>query len=315
MKTRSITFVLLIAAWASSPPWASGVGDPDFGAYWHDGKAELDGYRLTVQRYGRPRPGRGVLIYVTEPFSLSKHVKVNDPSRHPSDTFDALKLNLIRDFQTGVYDYHTIVSLFVRSHDFSPIKAAFSSSEWCGQVYEELHFNGPALSETLSSYFEDESAARSLDVPAGGIAEDDLFILLRDLRGPYLRPGDRRTVPFLPSSFYRRLTHQAITWASATLERLSHAEQVKVPAGTFVSDIYVIHLADGREGRFYVERDYPHRVVRWTWMPRASTGPRGGLEGTDAGELTGSARLEYWKLHDRGDESYLERVGLGPAVK
>ena len=54
----------------------SGVGaaEPSFGSYWHDGKAELDGYRLTVQRYGHVRSGRAVAIYVTEPFSRSKHV-------------------------------------------------------------------------------------------------------------------------------------------------------------------------------------------------------------------------------------------------
>ena len=91
------------------------AADPSFDAYWHDGKAELDGYRLELSRYGAPRPAQAVMIFVTEPFSQSKHVKLDDPSRSPGDAVDVLKLNLVRDFQTGIYDYNTMVSLFVRS--------------------------------------------------------------------------------------------------------------------------------------------------------------------------------------------------------
>src|SRR5436853_3101510 len=98
---------------------APGV-EPAFGAYWHDGKAEIDGYRYSVTRYGQARRGEAVAVYVTEPFSRSKNVKVDDPSRSPGDTFDVLKLNLVRDFQTGIYDYNTMTSLFVRSADLEP---------------------------------------------------------------------------------------------------------------------------------------------------------------------------------------------------
>lgn len=286
--------------------------DPDFGAYWHDGKAELDGYRLIVQRYGHPRRARGVMIYVTEPFSRSKHVKLDDPSTAPGDALDVLKLNLVRDFQTGIYDYHTVVSLFVSSDDFSPVKVAFSNSEWCGQVYEELNFTGSTVSQKLSSYFEGESTTSRLGVPPGGVQEDNLFILLRGLRGTYLKPGERRTVPFLASPFYRRLAHRPMDWTTATIERIPRPATVTVPAGSFATDVYRVRPADRREGHFYVERSYPHRMVRWVWKPAAA----GNLLGaTDSGELTGSTRLEYWKTHDPGDESYLKRLGLEPAVK
>ncbi len=143
----------------AAPPMAEPGGDPDFGSYWHDGKAELDGYRLRVLRYGHPRRGRAVLVYVTEPFSASKHVKVDDASKNPADTFDALKLNFVRRFQTGIYDYHTMVSLFTRSSDFSPVKITFTSAEWCGQVYEQLEFVGTRVPERFDSYFENESAS------------------------------------------------------------------------------------------------------------------------------------------------------------
>lgn len=315
MRVSLIVTGLLVIACIAAAQTAAPANDPDFGSYWHDGKAELDGYRLSVLRYGQPRTAQAVLIYVTEPFSTSKHVKVDDPSKNSADTFDALKLNFVRSFQTGIYDYHTMVSLFTRSRDFSPVKITFTSAEWCGQVYEHLDFVGPRVSERFDSYFENESATRSLEVPRDGIAEDNLFILLRGLRGAYLDAGAKRSVHILASPFYGRLTHQPPAWSAASIERLARPETVRVPAGPFVTDVYVVRIAGQREGRFHIERAYPHRVIRWSWKGEGAGGPVSKLGGTDTGELTGSARLEYWKLHDPGDESYLNQLGLKPTVK
>src|SRR5262249_30086726 len=152
--------------------------DPDFDSYWHDGKAELDGYKFTISRYGQERKGQGVLVYVTEPFSESKRVKVDDPSKNPGDTFDALKLNSVRDFQTGIYDYNTMVSTFVRSKDLTPVKVSFSGAEWCGHVYEELLFDPSKITGQYISYFEGETGPRNLENKMDGVIEDNLLILL-----------------------------------------------------------------------------------------------------------------------------------------
>jgi hypothetical protein len=55
----------------------------DFWAHWGDGKAELNGYRLAQTRYGLPRTGSAVLIFVTEEFSDALRVKA-EPGRHPA---------------------------------------------------------------------------------------------------------------------------------------------------------------------------------------------------------------------------------------
>lgn len=309
MRAVQVGWGLVLGAAMAVVPVEGDASPPEFGSHWHDGKAELDGYRLTVQRYGQRRSGRAVMIYVTEPFSESRRVKVEDPSRDPADTFDALKLNLVREFPTGIYDYHTVISLFTRSADFSPVKLAYSSAEWCGQVYEQLDFQRTGITSRLHSYFEGESSTRTLERAPRGVVEDELFILLRGLRGAFLEPGETRTVPFLASPFYRRLTHQPIAWTSATLARSRTTERVRVPAGTFEADVIEVRPADGRVGRFHVEQAYPHRIVKWSWT-RGAAGSRERLEGTDAGELTGTARLEYWRLQGEGDERYLERLGL-----
>src|SRR5438105_143676 len=92
---------LLIALACAQPAYAESAIET-----WSDGRAELDGYRLTQPRYGELRKGTAVLIFVKEDFSETARVKA-DPGRHPpEDVFPVLKLNFVKDFQTGVYDYN-----------------------------------------------------------------------------------------------------------------------------------------------------------------------------------------------------------------
>ncbi len=306
-RSAGLLVIALLGVSASPAP----APDPPFGSYWHDGKAELDGYRYTVTRYGQLRRGQCTAIYVTEPFSRSKRVKVDDAARNPNDTFDVLKLNLVRDFQTGIYDYNTMTSLFVRSDDLEPVKASFASMEWCGNVYEELRVDPGLVSQRLSSYFENESTSQDVRRPKDGLLEEELYTRLRGLYGDYLAPGQAKTVPFLMSAFRRRLTHQPLRWTSARIERAPAPRGVRVPAGGFSTAVYTVKIQDGPEGLFFVDRAYPHRVVRWEWRQVTGRG-RWGADSNDSGELMGSARMSYWKLHGEGDESYLRRLGLRP---
>lgn len=308
----------LAVAWLALPRGGSAsvpVAEPTFESHWQDGKAELDGYRYTVIRYGQERSGQALMIFVTEPMSESRHVKADDPRKNPADTFEALKLNFVRDFQTGIYDYNTMVSVFVRSRNFSPVKLVLSSMEWCGSVYDEVIFEPRRITEALYSYFEGESGTRTLEPKQGGVVEDALLIQLRSLRGgDYLAAGDRRTVPFLASPFYRRLGHRAGGWSTAEIERQARRERTRVPAGSFDCDVYAVRPADGRRGRFWIERAYPHRVIRWSWTPPAKTQGPMGRDGCDSGELAGSERLPYWQLNASGKESYLRDLGLAPGA-
>jgi len=305
MRCALIPLLLLVPA--ACAPVRSAVADPDFGAHWHDGKAEMDGYRLELTRYGESRRGEAVMVFVTEPFSLSQRVKLDDPSRNPSDAVDVLKLNLVRDFQTGIYDYNTMVSVFSRSDDFSPLKVSMSSAEWCGHVYEEQIVRSRAVDVRTLSYFEGESGTGSIPWRDHGVLEDQLYVLLRGLRGPYLSPGGRRDVPMLPGSLVGRLTHRPAAWTTATIERRAATERVDVPAGTFDAMVYTV-TTPSRTGRFDIEEAYPHRILRWSWTSRGSG--RGTSEADERGELTGSARLEYWTRHGEGDERWRRELGL-----
>jgi hypothetical protein len=294
---RAVVIVFFAVLFAAAP-----VQGVDFSGHWHDGKAEMDGYRLKVNRYGEERTGQCVMIYVTEPFSESKRVKADYPDRSPEDSFDALKLNLVRDFQTGIYDYNTMVSVFVRSSDFSPVKLTFTSAEWCGHVYDELLFYPKKITGRFFSYFEGESGETNLKNHDGGLVEDNLFIVLRGLRGHYLEPGASKRVRFLPGVYYGRLAHKPLEWEDAKVSRLEGTKTIDVPAGSFESIVYTIETGGGRTGTFYIESEYPHRIIRWEMLPDIE------------GELTGSKRLAYWKLNKNGDEQQLRDIGLEPPV-
>ena len=167
----------------------------DFWKFWGDGKAELDGYALTEPRYGQAREGTAVAIFVTEDFSDALRVKA-DPGKHDkADVMPVMKINLVRDFQTGIYDYNTMTSTFLRTESaFSLAKTSFSSQEWCGHVYAQWLARGTHLVGTSHSYFDGEAdAAPELELPAGGVVEDALPILVRGLRGDWLAPGATKT--------------------------------------------------------------------------------------------------------------------------
>jgi hypothetical protein len=274
----------------------------DFWAHWGDGKAELDGYRLTEPRYGVKRSGSAVLVFVTEDFSDSLRVKA-DPGKHPaSDVYPVLKLNLVRDFQTGIYNYNAMTSTFARVRAGWPVeKVSFSSQEWCGQVWHQITPRDGKVLGLFHSYFDGEADGKDdLVLPKDGVFEDALAILLRGWNGAYLKAGESRVVPFLPSLFRSRLAHERLAWGKATITRAAAGREVKVPAGAFLAVTWTVAEEGGAKLTYDVEAAPPYRLLRWS---------------SDAGEeavLLGSSRLSYWKLNAPGGEAYLKELGLKP---
>ena len=62
----------LAAVVASTAVATTAGAAPTFESHWQDGKAELDGYRYNVTRYGQPRHGTAVMVFVTEPLLVLK---------------------------------------------------------------------------------------------------------------------------------------------------------------------------------------------------------------------------------------------------
>ncbi|MCS6911766.1 MAG: hypothetical protein RMK29_00780 [Myxococcales bacterium] len=306
MKLPVPACLLGLLSMAVSPACAAAG---DFWSHWGDGRAELAGYRLRQPRYGHLRDGTAVLIFVTEDMSDSLRVKA-DPGRHPpTDVYPVLKLNWTRTFQTGIYPYHVMTSVFSRvdapagARPWPVRKISFSSQEWCGHVYHQLLPRGGKLISQSHSYFDGEAdAEHELPAPPDGVSEDELPILLRSYPGrtDYLSPGRSVTVPFLPALLRVRLSHQPLRWTRATLTRAVVPEEIAVPAGRLPAFRYTISVEGGPSGTLHVEAVAPHRILSWRWSD--------GEEGT----LLGATRLKYWELSGPGQERFLRQLGLHP---
>ena len=277
----------------------AGAGLDLFWRHWSDGKAELNGYELIQPRYGQDRPGRAVLVYVTEPFSRSRKVKVDryDP-QNPDHTM-ALKLNHVRKFQTGVYDYSVMTSVFVEpARDFAPLEITFSMQEWCGHVFEEAHFDG-AATINVNSYFEGESSRTKVETGEDFLAEDALFVTVRGLAAEGLSRRDEE-VAMLPSANLRRLRHKPARLLKSSLTWSKEPSVVEVPAGQFEVHEVSWGRVGGSRCTAQVEVPYPHKIVGW----RCSDG--------EVARLTGTTRLAYWGTSREGDEKLLKEIGLEP---
>jgi hypothetical protein len=298
--------------------WAVGAGrtgggreelpvlkDSRFDSSWHDGKAELAGYELTINRYGQTRKGTAVTIFVTEPFSLSAQVKADDGKHPASDVVNVMKLNLVQDFQTGIYPYHLMTSAFVAiqgAETGKVLKTTFSATEWCGQAWDQRNFRGDEVEHVSHSYFDGEEAKGKLEWKPGGLSEDGLMLWARGFAGPVVAAGETVEAPLLRSSRLVRLRHQPAVWERARLSRSAGTTQVKVPAGTFEVETLTAEVSGDeklkRTWTYSVEKAWPNRLVAWS----CSDGEKG--------EMTGSERLPYWSLHGEGDEGNLGKLGL-----
>jgi hypothetical protein len=291
-----------IAAAAAALLLAAPASADAFWDHWGDGKAEVAAYDLVYPRYGAERKGTAIAIFVTETFAPGPGVKSEDPTRPASETVPVMKLNLVQDFSTGVYDYNLMTSAFVSLDSRRTLKVAFSSQEWCGQVYSQARLDRSSVRLDSHSYFDGEAdATATLPAQPDGLAEDALLVWARGLAAPVLEPGGTAEVPLLRSLELARLAHVPVVWDRATLRRASGPRSATVPAGTFeVEERTVAVQAPKRTWTLLVERAEPHRIVSFA----RDDGIRG--------ELIASKRMVYWKLNGPGLESALGELGLKP---
>lgn len=304
-----LPFLLLAACTAEAPgeappPARPAAEDgpvvtvPDaFGAYWYQGEAELTSYDLQQARYGEIHPGEAVLVFVTEPFSRTRQVKLDRPGSAGADEVTVLKLNATRTFVTGIYPYSMMTSVFTPvGAGPRPLKVTTSSQEWCGHTFTQLNRTAEGWRARLFSYFESEGDQdRALpDV----MPEDGLWTLLR-LDPDALPTGDLR---LLPSGIYQRLSHRALRpyGATATLSA----------PGTDSLRVYTITYPElDRTLRIRFQAAFPYAIEGWEEERPDGFGenpPRLTTRATRRERIM----LDYWAHNRLGDEAYRARLGL-----
>ena len=177
----------------------------EFNDYWYTGKAELNSYELKQARYNEIRDGEVVLIFVTEPFSLSKQVKLDRPDNAGKDKVTVMKLNQVRKFNTGIYDYSIVTSTFTpvdtQNHPLT-LKSTTSIQEWCGQTFTQLNLDHKKYNFQQFTYFESTGdEEKQIDA---ALLEEDLMTRIRINNGQFsVGVPDR-----LPSTVYSRSSHK-----------------------------------------------------------------------------------------------------------
>jgi len=295
MKKVGLLFAVLSAAVVDAET-------PDFYVHWGDGRAEISSYRVIQPRYGELREGYGVLIFVTEDINRSTFIKVESPTPK-EDRIYVLKLNNVLKFTTGIYDYSVMTSVFsavegfAGGEPFELCKITLSSQEWCGHVFDEVQVREGNLKGHLSSYFEREGRhPYGLKVPEDFASEDHLLIRIRELKGRIMATGEEVEVELLPSLWSFRLRHRPHALIEATL-RKGDVETVEVRGKSYEA-VRWSWAWDGFAKTAWVEKGYPHRILRW----EDSTG--------ESGELIATVREPYWQMNRSADEHMRERLGI-----
>jgi len=279
-----------------APPSQAPAG---FWEHWGDGRAEVAGYRLTQPRYGELRQGEAVLVTVTEDFTLASRVKSD--GGHP-DQVPVLKLNHVRDFQTGIYDYNAMTSAFLVLDGSQvlgqPTKLSVSVQEWCGHAYEQLTVTDGWLDWTSHSYFDGEADQDlRVEVPVTGLFADALPLVVRGLAGELQPLGTTRSVPYLPAGLDRRFRHSPFGWQRATVTRAA-GEPVDSVLGRVATEVWTVAEQGGPTTTWTVQGEPPRTLLGWS-----------RTDGEQA-VLTGVVRTAYWQQHREGDEALRRELGL-----
>jgi hypothetical protein len=267
--------------------------------YWYAGTAEITSYHLLQSRYGELHEGSVVNVFVTEDFSRTKQVKLDEPEEAGSDRVKILKLNQAFKFVTGIYPYSMMLSTFspidINRYPHA-IKVTASAQEWCGQGYFQLNNRNNRFVIEQRSYFEKEGDQNLALEEA--ILEDELWNLAR-IDPEKLPTGER---PVLPGALYFRLSHKPI---QADTARLSLTEK----DSSFIYTVSYPRL--NRTLGLTINKSFPYAIESWS-----DTFP-----GTDGKPLTTTATrnrmmlVDYWEKHFNKDRVLREALGLSPGLQ
>ncbi len=217
----------------------------EFKDYWYNGKAELTSYLLLQERYGEIRQGTAVTIFVAEDFLPDAQVKANNSSE---ENISVLKLNQMKNFNTGIYPYSIMSSTFspiaTTGH---PLKVSNSVQEWCGQVYMQLN-NRDNFEIESHSYFEGE-ADQKLSLSKTWL-ENEIWNLIR-INPEELPTGD---VMIIPSFEYLRLRHKEIK---------QHNAFASLKQGDSIT-IYTLNYPNiQRQLMIFFNSAFPYEIEKW----------------------------------------------------
>lgn len=259
----------------------------EFKSYWYQGDAEITSYNLEQARYGEIRNGNAVLVFVTEPFLKTEQVKADQPT---SKNISVLKLNATKNFNTGIYPYSIMQSVFYPvANNQHALKISCSVQEWCGHAYIQL--NNRSEFEVMShSYFEGE-ADEDFSVNKS-ILENELWTQLR------INPNSLPTgnLEIIPSFEFLRLRHVPFKAYAAT--------------AVLTPDTYTLAYPDlNRSLTISFNPQFPFDIISWQETFISGYGNKAQELTTKATRLK-TIKSDYWNRNTNADSALRESLGL-----
>lgn len=248
-----------------------------FKKYWYGGKAEITSYKLMQERYGEIREGTAVTVYVTEDFLSDAQVKTDSKS---DNNMAILKLNRTKKFNTGIYPYSIMTSVFNPiSHATHALKVSTSIQEWCGQLYMQLN-NRKDFEINSHSYFEAEGDQK-FNLSKTWL-EDEIWNIIR-LNPEELPIGDLKMIP---SFEYLRFQHKEVK---------DHSAFATIKQGETITN-YTIHYSSlQRQMRFSFNNKFPYEIEEWEEINVAQQNDTLRLR-TTATKME-RIKTDYWNQH------------------
>ena len=261
-------------------------------AYWYAGKAEISSFDLQQARYGELRNGEAVMIFVTEPFSASKQVKLDDPSSAMKDQLPVLKLNMTRKFNTGIYPYSTETSVFTPYNQsdsrLDAVKLNSSIQEWCGHTFTQFNLRDNAYRWIQYSYFESEGDREGQLSPC--IPEDEIWSLIR-LAPDKLPLGD---LQMLQGLHYLRFSHE---------EMIARKAEANLTANNDLA-VYSLHYPHNQRSlSITFNKAFPHEIISWEETYRDGWGGKAAVLTTRA-QRKAVLVDDYWNHHANQDSTF-----------
>jgi hypothetical protein len=263
--------------------------------YWFQGLAELSSYHLSQDRYGGNYEGHVVLVYVTEPFSESKQVKVDDPGKAQGDNLTVLKLNAVKKFTTGIYPYSIMTSVFEPYYeDGHALKVTSSVQEWCGHAFTQLNHQNDSYRFQQFSYFESDGDLTG-DVDDCWL-EDEIWTQIRV--NPEELPMGR--LQMVPGTEYLRLKHVPLS--------VQQVDIVKTIEGEYtLLNLFYPELERTLNIRF--RSAYPHEIEEWVETSPSMFGGTKTMSTTKA-SLNKRIISDYWSNNGVDDGEWRRQLGL-----
>lgn len=273
-----------------------------FNNYWYNGEAELNSFELKQARYGEIRKGEVVMVFVTEDFLLNEQVKKESATESP--VVSVMKMNFDRQFNTGIYDYSMMTSVFtpITEHQWQgPLKVSTSSQEWCGHSWSQFNQRSDAYEFQQFSYFQKEGDLEK------GLAltklEDGIWNQIR-LNPEQIEEGE---LQMIPSTHYLRFSHQAVKAYQAQVSKGEYLES-DLP-GEDLRFILIDYPELDRSIKIIYEQAYPQKIAGWKEKMMSGFGSKRKSLETIA-KRKASLRSQYWSKNSVADSNLRRELNL-----